>query len=211
MRELYQGEDRQYADVRAIRVVDTNGRDWVGWSGARIPLTIDDPQLARAFGGQPAAWTPMAVCVKPTTATVAASLRAKEPTAAILRNRFGNGDAFLVTAGDGAFSAEHSFWSGVARLAAGEPTLVVKPEDAHRYRIIMTRVAGKHVLHVIDSQIDQPGADPRRVPVSLSSARLGSLHRATVVGSDTTLELSREDGRISFIVQPDPVVSVSFE
>ncbi len=208
LRELFQGEDRQYADVRAIRVLDTKGRDWVGWSGARIPLAIDDPQLVRAFGDRPTAWAPMAVCIEPTTAKVVANLRAKEPTTAILSNRFGSGNAHLVTTGDGAFDIGHSFWSGVARLAAGEPTLIVKPEDARRYRIIMTRVAGAHVLHLIDSQTDRPGAAPRQVLVSLNSARLGDPSRATQVGGDAPLELSQENGRISFVVQPDPVASV---
>jgi hypothetical protein len=211
MRELFQGEDRQYADVRAIRVLDAKGRDWVGGSGARIPLAVDDPQLARIFGDRPTAWAPMAVCVEPTTAKVAANLRAKDPTAAILSNRFGGGDGHLIATSDGAFDTDHSFWSGLAGLAAGEPTLIVKPEDARRYRIIMTRVASAHVLHLIDSQTDQPGAPPRRLSVSLSSARLGDPSQATQVGSDAPVELLQEGGRISLVVQPDPAVTVVFE
>jgi len=211
LKELYQGEDRQYADVRAVRVLDTKGRDWVGGAATRIPLTFDDPDTARAFEDSPVAWAPMAVSVEPTTANTVAHLQAKAPAAAILKHRFGDGEAHLITTSDGAFRIDHPFWSGLARLAAGEPTLVVNAEDGHRYRFIMTRIANSHVLHVIDSQTDLPGKPTQQISVSLLSASLSDPANATLVGADEPLTLSQDGGRISFVVQPDPVATIVFK
>ncbi len=208
LKELFQGEDRQYADVRAVRVLDTNGRDWVGGSATRIPLTFDDSDIGRAFGVPPLAWAPMAVSIEPTTGKTVAHLQAKAPAAAILRNRFGQGESYLFTTSDGAFRIDHPFWTGLARLAAGEPTLVVNAEDHHRYRFIMTRIANAHVLHVIDSQPDSPNNPPRQVSVSLLSASLGNPASATLVGTDESLRLIPDGERISFVVEPDPVATI---
>jgi hypothetical protein len=207
-RELYENKDRQYADLAAIRVIDAKGRCWVGGPAARLPLTLDDPEVARAFGDAPSAWVPMAVRVELTSAKTVATLQGTKPAAAILANRFGRGMAYLITAGDGAFERDDPFWTGLARLAAGEPTLQVSPEDARRYRIILTRVAGAHVLHVIDSQADSPAAPPRPVSISLSPERLGGLSSATLVGVDRPLTLSSREGRVGLVVQPDPVATV---
>jgi hypothetical protein len=206
LKELYQGKDRQYADVRAVRVVDAKGRDWVGGSATRIPVTFDDPDIGRAFEESPVAWAPMAVSVEPTTGKMAAHLQAQGP--AILNNRFGQGEAYLFTTSDGAFRVDHRFWSGLARLAAGEPTLVVNAEDQRRYRFIMTRIANAHVLHVIDSLTDSPGNPPRQISVSLLLSRLGDPANATQLGTDEPLTLSQDGGRISFVVQPDPVSTI---
>ena len=118
LKELFQNEDRQYADLAAIRVLDAEGRDWVGGSAARIPLTFGEPDIGRMFGEQPIAWPPMAVRVEPTTARAIAHVQAEVPAAAILNNRFGEGEADLVTTADGAFDADDSFWTGLAALAA---------------------------------------------------------------------------------------------
>lgn len=208
LKELYQGEDRQHADVRAVRVLDAKGRDWVGGSATRIPLTFDDPDIARAFEDSPVAWAPMAVSVEPTTSRMVAHLKAKAPAAAILKNRFGQGEAYLFATSDGAFRTDHPLWSGLARMAAGEPTLVVNAEDHYRYRFIMTRVTNAHVLHVIDSQTDLPGKPTREVSVSLLSASLGDPANATLVGADEPLTLSHDGGRIAFVIQPDPVSTI---
>lgn len=208
LKELYQGEDRQYADVRAVRVLDAEGRDWVGGSATRMPLTFDDPDIVRAFEDSPVAWAPMAVSIEPTTAKMVAHLQAKALAAAILKNRFGDGETHLITTSDGAFSIDDPFWSGFARLAAGEPTLVVNAEDHHRYRFIMTHITDAHVLHVIDSQTDLSGKPPRQISVSLLSARLGDPAIATLVGADEPLTLSQDGGRISFVVEPDPVATI---
>ena len=78
------------------------------------------------------------------------------------------------------------------------------------YRIVLTRAAGKHVLHAIDSQADVPGTRGRPVPISVLSERLGDPDRARLVGSDQPLVLSRDGRRISFTIEPDPVASVIF-
>jgi hypothetical protein len=85
---------------------------------------------------------------------------------------------------------------------------VIGPEDARRYRVIVTRVAGEHVLHVIDSQTDRPGAAPRDVRLSLMPERLGGAGRATLVDADAPLQLEPEGGRTSLVVRPDPVATV---
>ena len=208
LRELFQGEDRPYADVAAVHVIDTKGHDWVGGSPTRIPLMFTDSELKRTFGDSPIVWKPAAVSVEPTTANVVAGLQAKDPAAAVLKNRFEEGEAYLITTTDGAFDADHPFWPGLARLAAGEPTLIVTAEDARRYRVIATRIDGGHAIHVIDSQTDLPGNPPRKVPISLLSARLGDFKNATLVGGNEPLELSAEDGMISLTVEPDPVASI---
>ena len=208
LRELFQGEDRPYADVAAVHLIDTKGHDWVGGVATRIPLVFTDSELKRTFGDSPIVWKPTAVNVKPTTARVVAGLQAKAPAAAVLKNRFKAGEAFLITTTDGALDAEHPFWPGLARLAAGEPTLIVTAEDARRYRIIATRIDGAHVIHVIDSQADLPGSPPRKVTLSLSSARLGDFQNATLVGGNELLELSAEGPMVSFAVEPDPVASI---
>jgi hypothetical protein len=208
LRELYQNKDRPYADVRALRVLDAQGRDWAGGSAARLPLTFAEPEFGRVFGDLPVACPPQAVRVAPATATAIAHLKAQGPVPALFRNPCGKGESYLVTASDGAFDTDHLFWSGLARLAAGEPTLVIRPEDARRYRFIMTQAAGAHVLHVIDSQADAPNVAPRQVPICVSAVRLGGPGRALPVGGDAPLAPSRTNGRLSFVVQPDPVASV---
>jgi alpha-L-fucosidase-like protein/glycosyl hydrolase family 42 (putative beta-galactosidase) len=167
-----------------------------------------DSELKRTFGGSPIVWRPRAVNVEATTAKIVASLQAKDSAAAILKNRFKAGEAYLITTTDGALDADDPFWTGLARLAAGQPTLSVKAEDARRYRIIATRIDDAHVIHVIDSQTDLPGSPPRKVPISLLSARLGNFQTATLVGSNEPLEISAEGPMISFTVEPDPVASV---
>jgi hypothetical protein len=208
LRELYQNEDRQYADLAAIRVLDTQGRDWVGGAAARIPLTFREQSAQRMFGALPIAWPPMAVRTETTSARVIANLQGTSSAAAILSNHFGAGEAYLITTGDGALDVHHPSWAGLARLAAGDPTVVVSGEDARRYRIILTRVAGAHVLHVIDSQADTPNLVPRRVSVSLLSARLGDPQQATRVSGREPSRLRREGARISLVVRPDPVATV---
>ena len=204
LRELYQGQDRQYADVGAIRLVDTKGHNWVGGSPGRIPLAFEGADVRRVFGEAPLAWAPRAVAVKPTTAKTVASLGGATLVPAILANRPGKGVAYLVTTGDGFLRKDDPSWAGLARLAAGEPTLIIKVEDARRYRIILTRTAEAHVLHVIDSQ----AAAPRDVRVSLLPERLGNFREAMQVEADKPLKISKAGGRVWLVVRPDPVATV---
>ncbi|MBM3335882.1 hypothetical protein FJY63_14580 [Candidatus Sumerlaeota bacterium] len=137
-----------------------------------------------------------------------ANLQAKNSAPAILRNRFGSGEAHLVTTSDGALDGGDPFWAGLARLVAGDPTLVLSKEDAGRYRAILTTAAGGHVLHVVDSKADSPLAPPREVKVSLAAARLGNPTVATEATSSKSLAIARDSGRISFVIRPDPVANV---
>ena len=208
LRELFQGQDRQYADVAAVHLIDTKGHDWVGGAATQIPLVFTDPELEPAFGNSPINWRPTAVNVEPTTAKAVASLQTENSAAAVLKNRFEDGEAYLITTTDGALDADHPFLPGLARLAAGEPTLIVTAEDARRYRVIATRVDDAHVIHVIDSQTDAPGAPTRKVPLSLLPARLGDFQSATLIGNDKPLKLLADGGMISLTVEPDPVASI---
>jgi hypothetical protein len=208
LRELHQGQDRQYADVQAIRILDSKGHDWVRGLATRFPLIVSDPEHARAMGNAPCAWPPMAVGIQPTTARTVATLKTAGAPAAILANRFGQGTAYLVTTSDGLGDGADSPWAALARLAAGEPTIHLALEDAHRYRVLLTRIAGGHVLHAIDSQADAPNAPPRSVPISLAAARIGDPRQATLVGSPEPLQLSRKPGRVSLVLRPDPVATL---
>lgn len=211
LRELYQNQDRQYADLAAVRVLDAKGHDWVRGTAARIPVDFRDPEVQRLFGDAPVGWLPQAVRVEPTTARPIASLHLDPPAAAILANRCERGQAYLIATSDGCCERDDPFWSGLARLAAGEPTLIVKAADASRYRFIPTRVAGACVLHVIDSQAGLPGSPPRPVTLVVNSARFGNPQRAAQVGRDQPLEMVSEDGRLTLVVHPDPVASIVFE
>ena len=97
LRELYLGYDRQYADVQAIRLFDRAGRNRA--LGSYRPVRVN------ACVGQPSPPTdvpltlpPSAVAVEPTTADVVARFDNREGSPAILRNRFGEGRALLVSA-----------------------------------------------------------------------------------------------------------------
>jgi len=204
LRELYQGKDRQYADVGAVHLVDTKGHNWVGQSAGRIPLAFDGADVRRAFAQTPAAWAPRAVDAKPTTAETVARLGGAKSAPAILANRAGKGVAYLVTTGDGFLRTGDPFWAGLARLAAGGGTLTVKPADARRYRVILTRTADAHVLHVIDSQ----AAPPRDVRISLMPERLGTFRRAQHVEAGEALKLLKVGPRVELTVRPDPVATV---
>lgn len=211
LRELYQNQDRQYADVGAVRVLDSKGHDWVRGTAARIPVDFQDSEVQRLFGDAPLGWTPQAVGVEPATARTIAHLRLQPPAAAILGHPYGRGQAYTITASDACCERDDPFWAGVARLAAGEPTLTVHPGDAQRCRLILTRAAGAHVLHVIDSQADLPGAPLHPVSLSLTLERLGNPRQATLIGRDGPLEMTHENGRGTLIVHPDPLATVVFK
>ena len=208
---IIQNEDRQYADLAAVRVLDAKGHDWVRGTAARIRVDIHDPEVQRLFGDAPLGWLPQAVRVEPTTAHPIAALKLDQPAAAILANRFERGQAYLIATSDGCCERDDPFWRGLARLAAGEPTLVVKAEDAGRYRFIPTRAAGVHVLHVIDSQTDLPGSPPHPLTVSVNPERIGSPRQAVQIGRDQPLEMSSKDGCLTLVVHPDPVASIVLE
>jgi len=218
LRELFQGQERQYADVESIRVLDRAGRDWASALPEPVRVLGAAADFTRWFGDS-LALPPWAVAVEPTTAEVLGRFDHPGPPRgearpyggnppAILRNKVGRGQAVLITASDPVLRDHAAFWSGVRKLAVGEPTLSVKPEHGRRFRFILTRVGQAHVLHVIDAEVPAAGYPPRRIEVSLAAQRLGSPKQATLVGSDQPLALSQDAGRINFVVQPAPVSTI---
>jgi len=200
LRELFNGDDRQYADVEAIRVLDRTGINRANgrFEPVRVVASLRD---TAAFS-----LPPSAIAVEPTTAEVLARFDNADKSPAILRNKFGQGHALLVTAD--AMPQEAPFWTALRNLALGGPTYVVSAEDAQRFRFILTRVRDAHVLHVIDAAVPATNYQLRQVEISLAAQRLGGACQATLAGRNKTLTLSEKGGRICFAVQPDPVATV---
>ena len=204
LRELYQGGDRQYADVESIRILDTAGRDRSTSRAAQLPLVAAADDLRRVLGAEPASFPPMAVDVEPTTAQVVARLDRGEGPPAILRNRCGKGEALLVTTTETAFRGH----GALARIAAGKPTLTCSEQARSRYRFILTRVGDSHVLHVIDPVAAGAKFLPSEVAISLQTDRLGRADEARLAGAAEPLPTRTEGGAMTFTVRPDPVASI---
>ena len=208
-RELYQGEDRQYADVEAIRIYDKSGRDVSTNRVATVPIVAAAPRVERAFAPAPVAVLPMAVQVEPTTADVIARLDEPSRAPAMLRNRCGRGEAILVTASEASLEGDdHPFWSALRRMMFDKPTLSCDDRARDRYRLIVTRVGEAHVLHVIDRTAGAADYEPADVTVSLEAHRFGGVEEATLVAGDTPLDTQQEDGLLTLRLHPDPVASV---
>ena len=207
LRETFQGANRDYADVKAIRILDEGGIDLLGGRRQNIPLKIEDPAVSQILGN--VSFPPEAVRVERTGAQVVATLQDKPRSPAILKNVFGTGEAWLVTTGDGSTEGNNTLWAGLASLAAKGPTLSVSPEDMDRYRIILTNVAGGHALHLIDKSVSrQKEYVPKDVTISLAASRLGNPSQAQAVGSDGPVTMTRQADQITLTVKPDPVASV---
>ena len=196
LHERYEGRDRSYADVESIRVLDPSGRN-------RARSAIEPVRVSGAVQGE---LPPSAVAVTPTTAEVLARFEHPDDSPAVLRNRFGNGDALLVTGT--AVPSDGPFWTSLCRLTLGEPAFLVSADDHERFRFILTRVGDSLVLHVIDAAVPAKDYQPKSVEVSLAAACLDGRRQATLVGSDRALTLSEKDGRLHLTVQPAPVATV---
>ncbi len=206
--ELYQGQDRQYADVEAIRLLDATGYDHAANRPTTVPLKWASAKAKQTFGDIDVAIRPMALQVEPTTAKVLAELDTEDAHPIILRNRFGQGEAIMIATSEAALQENPAFWSGL-RLALGGPTITCSQAD--RYRIILTQVDGKHVLHVIDQTTTTPDYQPAEVTISLDAERLGNPQDCTLCKGGQTaraIEVQRDGGRITFVLRPDPVASV---
>ena len=197
LREMFQGKDRPYADVEAIRVLDRAGTNRA--SGTFEPVRVVGSLVELAL-------PPSAIAVEPTTAEVLARFDHAGKSPAILRNRFGQGQAFLVTAN--AAGNDAPLWAALRQLTLGEPTFSVSAGSARRFRFILTRAGEAHVLHVIDAEVPATNYQPQPVEISLAAQRLGDPHQATLAGNDKPLALSEKDGRINFVVQPNPVATI---
>jgi hypothetical protein len=209
-RELYEGKDRQYADVEAIRVLDRRGRNWAAAGNKPLEVRSASADWAGWFPG-PLSLAPWAVAVEPTSAEVVARFDLPGDPPAMTRNRFGRGQVIFVAVSDQTLRANDAFWSGLRRWVRGGPTLDVSPVDASRFRFILTRVGENHVLHVVDAAVSAAGYRPKSVSISLDANRLGQPRRAFLAGSNQPVPIDRVgsgDERIRFVVTPDPVASV---
>ena len=204
LRELYQGGDRQYADVESIRILDTAGRDRSTSRAAQLPLVAAAADLRRVLAAESASFPPMAVAVEPTTAQAVARLDRDDGPPAILRNRFGKGEALLITTAETAFRGR----GALARIAAGEPTMACSDTARSRYRFVLARFGGGHVLHVIDPVAAGAKFRPSEVQIALHAARLGGPSEARLAGAAEPLHTRRDGGAMTFTVRPDPVASI---
>lgn len=201
LREMLNGDDRQYADVEAIRILDRSGQNRA--SGKFEPVRVISASFRDA---KDLSLPPSAIAVEPTTAEVLARFDNPDKSPALLCNRFGNGRAYLATST--ALSEDSPFWAALCRVALGEPSLSVSAEHAQRFRFIFTRVADAHVLHVIDAAVPARDYKPQAVEISLAAKYLGDVQQATLAGSDKPIPISKDGGRLRFVVQPNPVASV---
>jgi len=185
-RELYDGRDRRLADVEAIRILDAEGRNRAVDAPPPVRVVATTKAWREAAGEEPIRILPKAVGVEPVTAEILARADSEAGPALILRNRFGEGEAILIAAGEPAFRDAPAMWTALRRLVLGEPTVVCGGGD--RYRIILIRIGDRHALHVIDRT--EGAAEDVAVAVR------------TAIG----------DGGFSrFVVRPDPVATVVLE
>ncbi len=196
LHELYEGRDRSYADVEAIRVLDPGDRN-------RARSAVQPVRVSGEIEGE---LPPSAVAVAPTTAVVVARFDHPDQPPAVLRNKLGNGQALLVTCP--AVPSDGPFWTSLCKLTLGEPAYLVSADDSERFRFISTQVGDARVLHVIDAAVPPKDYQPKLVEVSLAARQLGGRCQATLAGSDKAVALSEKDGRLHFTVQPAPVATV---
>jgi len=209
LRELYQGEDRQYADVEAIRLLDADGRDVSTNRVASVELAAT-PELRAAIEGAPVGFPLLALDIELSGAELLARIDDDEGPPAIVRNRYGEGEAILVATSEGAVRRNLPFWAALRQLAIGGPTLRCPDGTTDRYRFILTEVGEQRVLHLIDRTGGGSGYEPAEVSVSLESERLGSPATATLPDGGA-LVLQRDGAYVIFVLRPDPVASVVFE
>ncbi len=211
-------QDYGLGDVLGARLVGEVGEGGASQMTASVPLKIVDSTAAGIFDNVTIA--PRAVRVEPVGAKVVAFLQNEPQAAAILKNTFGRGEAWLITAGDASFAEKSPLWAGLVRLMGG-PTVTVEPTDASRYRIILTRVAGGQALHLIDKAVSDGGHalqpvnervkrdyTAQQVTITLDAKRLGTPRKARLIGSNEVVAVSAKDGKITFSIKPDPVASV---
>ena len=200
LKELYQGKDRQYADVEAVRIFDKTGRDR-STNPAGVPLKAVAKELADIRAGFP----PTVVRVEPTTAQVLAKLDAPGQWPAVLRNRFGKGEALLIAADESSLANHPAFWTALSKLAFAAPA--VHCPDPARYLTVLTRLPDGHALHVIDRHAAVATSKPGTVRVTLAAKRLG-ITQAKAVSGQLLKTTVGANGEMTLDLQPDPVVSV---
>ena len=202
LKESVGNKPRQIADVEAVRVFDTSGRNRATEQELRV-VVVPKAEAAKAALGGGVTIAPQAVRVRTRGAEILAELDSRGNPAAILRHRSGKGAAILVTASGTAIGPGPRFWAGLATLLGAKPT--IQSSDPARYRIILNRIEAGHVLHAIDRTAN---AAPAAVTITIDPARLGSPKAATLVGPNTPVPLKQADGTLTLTLKPDPVASV---
>ena len=203
--ELEGEQDRQIADVEAIRVFDEAGRNWATDRARRFALDGVAPEVTDAFGEGVPTFAPMAVRVREAGAEALARLGSQNGSPAILRKRVGKGEAVLIATGEAAFRGDGGFWRGVARLLLGEPTYSC--DDVERHRVIVTRGRGGQAVHVIDRQVAGRDYEPVDVTVGLRADLLGNPQVFSGVDGGR-IGARAEEGLVTLTVRPDPVATV---
>jgi hypothetical protein len=210
-RELYEGKDRQWADLEAIRVLDAAGQNWARAGDKPLPVRGTSADWDR-WSADGLSMPAQAVEVVPTSAEVLARFELSGNPPAVTQNRVGRGRAIYVATSDQALRGHDAFWVGLRRAVVGEPTIEIAPDDAARYRFILTRVGGHHVLHVVDAAVPLAGYRPKPVAIALDAARLGQFRSAALAAPADCLErpisLEPAGKRMRLVVTPDPVTSV---
>ncbi len=201
LKEQIGGKPRPIADVATVRVFDTAGRNLATDQQMRVALLPKTDAAKAAFAGVTVA--PQAVRVRVRGAEALAEFDSRGAYAAVLHHQVGKGKAFLVTPAADAVGPAPRFWTGLAGLLGAKPALACS--DPARYRVILNRIKGGHVLHAIDRRAD---AAPAEVTLTLDPTRLGSPRSATLVPTNATVPLAQADDRVTLTLKPDPVASV---
>ena len=208
LRELYQGEERQYADVESIRVLGPEGNDLSTAEAASVPLVPAVEDLRQFLASTPVAFPPVIADIEPSTAEVLGRLASADGPPAVLRNAYGDGEALLIAAPEASFGDQAALPTALAQISVGEGTLLCDDVARQRYRFILTQVDDGHVLHVIDPASQGEAFEAGEVEISLQATRLGEPDQAKLVESGTLLPMERSDGMITLKVRPDPVTSI---
>jgi hypothetical protein len=206
LRANYGGHDSVRAAAESIAVLDPAGRNWAIRSIPRLAVSSDETSVQQAMAEGSLSFLPMVATVEATSASVVAAVGNEQHSPAILRNRFGQGEALLLTTGEAALLGDAASWNALRRLAIGERTLSWTSPD--RYRLILTEIPAGHALHVIDRQTGDAAYHPADVTITLDASRLGGVKELGLVGGEGTIKFTRDGNVIRFIVRPDPVASI---
>lgn len=201
LRELFEGKDRQYADVASIRVLDRAGKDLA--SASLVPIRL----VGAGFEG--VSLSPTAAAVEPVKAEVLARFDNAKKWPAVVCRSLGAGKVFLATAAPSTVRGrDASFWDALCKAAFGEPTLAVSDAAARRFRFVLTQAGGAHVLHVIDAAAPAENYRPLPVEISLAAPRVGNPRKVTLAENGNAVAFSEKSGRLEFTVHPHPVATV---
>jgi hypothetical protein len=208
--ETHGGRERRLADIEEIEIYGPEGQRLSHPTGYPLTITLTD-----ALSGDRLAQTGLrgpAVVAESRGAEALAAFADPGDGAArplVTRRRFGRGMAFWVAVGEGSVPAGSPWWSALAQLAAGPPS--VAWASPGRHRVILRRSGDRLLICAVDTQPDAP-------PVSLSlrvrrdvarpegRARWRGEVAPVVGGTKVTRRLEGEELVVEFT--PDPAETV---